>query len=132
MYWLLVFFQKNFYLLVLFIRNMEGKAIIIYDNRCLFCINYKNKVNKLDKNKKLKWVGIDDFDYRKYKLKKEDLLKEMHLIFNGKIHKGYYAWKLIARKIPILFPLYLISLIPGIDFIGNKIYKGIAKHRYKL
>ena len=111
---------------------MPKKPVIIYDNRCLFCINYKNKVDKLDKNKKLVWIGIDSFNYKKYKLKKEDLLKEMHLIVNGKIYKGYYAWKQIAGKIPLLYPIYIISLIPGIDFIGNIIYGIIAKHRYNL
>ena len=108
------------------------KPVIIYDNRCLFCTNTKNKMDKLDKNKKLKWVGIDNFDYKKYKLKKDDLFKEMYLIDNNKIYKGYYSWKQIAKRIPLLFPLYLLSFIPGVDFIGDKAYKFISKHRYKL
>ena len=110
----------------------KEKTTIIYDNRCLFCINYKNKVDKLDKSKKLKWIGIDNFNYKKYRLKREDLFKELHLIKDGVIYKGYYSWKQIAKSIPLLFPLYIISLIPGIDFIGDKVYNIIAKHRYKL
>jgi len=109
-----------------------NKPIIIYDNRCLFCTNIKNKVDRLDKNKKLKWVGIDNFDYRKYKLKKDDLFKEMYLIENEIVYKGYYSWKRISKKIPLLYPFYLFSLIPGIDFIGDKVYKLISKHRYNL
>ena len=111
---------------------MADKPIIAYDNRCLFCINTKNKVDKLDKKKRLKWVGIDSFDYKKYNLKKEDLLEEMYLIADDKIYKGYYTWKFIAKKIPLLFPLYIISFIPGVDFIGDKVYKLISKHRYSL
>ena len=111
---------------------MAEKPLIIYDNRCLFCINIKNKVDKLDKNKKLKWVGIDNFDYKKYKLKKDDLFEEMYLIENDRVFKGYYSWKVIAKKIPLLYIFFIISLIPGVDFIGDKIYKFISKHRYKL
>ena len=111
---------------------MADKPIIAYDNRCLFCINTKNKVDKWDKKKRLKWVGIDSFDYKKYNLKKEDLLEEMYLIADDKIYKGYYTWKFISKKIPLLFPLYIISFIPGVDFIGDKIYKFISKHRYSL
>jgi len=111
---------------------MPDNPLIVYDNRCLFCIKFKNRIDKLDKNRKLKWVGIDNFDNKKYNLKKEDLLKEMYLIYNNKTYKGYYAWKQISKKIPLLFPLYIISLIPFVDFIGNKIYKIIAKHRYGL
>ncbi len=113
-------------------KNKEEKPLIVYDNRCLFCIHYKNKIERLDKKKKLKWIGIGDFNYKKYKLKKEDLLKEMHLIKGGIVCKGYYSWKQIAKSIPLLFPLYIISLIPGIDFIGDKFYKIIAKHRSTL
>ncbi len=111
---------------------MANKPIVIYDDRCLFCINYKNKIDKLDKNKQLKWVGIEKFNNKKYDLKKEDLFKEMYLIYNDKVYKGYYAWKQISKRIPILYLLYVISLIPGADFIGNKIYKIVAKHRYGL
>jgi len=108
------------------------RPIIIYDNRCLFCINTKKKIDKIDRNKKLKWVGIDSFDYKKYKLKKDDLFKEMYLIENDKVYKGYYSWKQIAKNIPLFYLFYIISLIPGVDFIGDKIYKIISKHRYKL
>ena len=107
-----------------------GKTIIIYDSKCHFCINTKKFFERLDKNKKLRWGGIDSFDYKKYSLKKEDLLKEIHLIYDAKVYKGYYAFKRISKKIPLLFVFYLFSLIPGIDFIGNKAYKIIAKHRY--
>jgi len=111
---------------------MSNKPIVVYDDKCLFCINYKNKVDKLDKNKKLEWVGIDNFNYKKYNLNKKDLLEEMYLIENDKIYKGYYAWKQISKKLSLFIPLYIITVIPGVDFIGDKIYKIIAKHRYKL
>ena len=108
------------------------KPIIVYDNKCLFCINTKNYFDRLDSNNRLEWTGIDDFNYKKYKLKKQDLLKQMHLIYNDKVYKGYYAFKQISKRIPLLFLFYLISLIPGVDFIGNKVYNMIAKHRYKI
>ena len=109
-----------------------SKPLIIYDNRCLFCIRTKNFIDKLDKNKKLKWIGIDNFNYKKFKLKKEDLLEEMHLISGNNVYKGYFAFKQISKKIPLFYIFYLLSLIPGVDFIGDKVYNLIAKHRYKL
>ena len=111
---------------------MPDKPIIAYDNTCEFCTAAKLDMEKLDKKKRLKWVGISSFNYKKHRLKKSDLLKEMYLIEGKKVHKGYYAWKQIAKKVPLMYPLYLVSLIPGADFIGDKIYKVIAKHRYRL
>ena len=66
---------------------MDDKPIIAYDNTCLFCIDAKKDIDRIDRGKKLNWVGIDSFDYKKYKLKKEDLLDEMYLIDNKKIYK---------------------------------------------
>ncbi|MEK6868802.1 MAG: DUF393 domain-containing protein [Nanoarchaeota archaeon] len=111
---------------------MANKPIVAYDNTCQFCTSAKLDMEKIDRKKRLKWIGINKFDYKKYKLKKKDLLREMHLISNGKVYKGYYAWKQIAKKIPLMYPPYLISLIPGVDFIGDNVYKIIAKHRHKL
>ncbi len=111
---------------------MAGKPIIAYDNTCRFCTSAKLDIEKIDRKKKLEWVGIGNFNCKKYKLKRENLLKEMHLIDNKKVYKGYYAWKQIAKKIPLTYPIYLISLIRWVDFIGNKVYKIIAKHRHKL
>ena len=111
---------------------MPNKPIIAYDNTCEFCTSAKLDIEKIDRKKKLKWIGISNFNYKKYKLKKKDLLEEMYLIDNKKVYKGYYAWKQISKKIPLMYPFYLISLIPGVDFIGDKVYKVISRHRYKL
>ena len=106
------------------------KPLVIYDNKCNFCAGAKNIMSKIDK--KTQWIGIDKFKNRKFKIKKSNLLKEIHLISNGRIYRGYYALKEISRKSPFLFVFYAVSLIPGIDFIGNKIYGIIARHRHKL
>ena len=111
---------------------MADKPIVAYDNTCEFCTSAKLDMEKIDRKKTLKWIGISNFNYKKYRLKKQDLLNEMYLIDNKNVYKGYYAWKQIAKKIPLMRLIYLISLIPGVDFIGDKMYKIIAKHRYKL
>ena len=111
---------------------MSSKTLIIYDDKCLFCIDIKKKIDKIDKNKKLKWVGITKFNYKKHNLRKQDLLEEMHLIVDNKVYKGYYAFKQISKRIPLLFLLYIMMLIPGIDIIGNWVYKLVAKNRYNI
>lgn len=109
---------------------MKPKPVIIYDNTCNFCTGTKDILSRIDK--KTKWVGINKFKNKKLKLKKKNLLKEIHLISNGKIYKGYYAFKELSRKSSFLFIFYAISLIPGIDIIGEKIYSFVSKHRHSI
>ncbi len=106
------------------------KPLVIYDNTCNFCAGAKNILSKIDE--KTEWIGIDKFSNKKLRIKKENLSREIHLICNGRIYRGYYALKEISRKNLFLFVFYAVSLIPGIDFMGNKIYGVIARHRHKL
>jgi len=84
---------------------MPNKPIVAYDNTCQFCTSAKLDMEKIDKKKRLKWIGISNFNYKKYKLKKQDLLEEMYLIDNKNVYRGYYAWKQIAKKITIDVPI---------------------------
>jgi len=109
---------------------MKQKQVMIYDNTCNFCIGTKNTFNKIDK--KTKWIGANKFNNRKFNIKKSELLEEIHLLSDGKVYKGYYAFKEMTRKNPFLFIFYLLSLFPGIDFIGTRIYRFVSKHRHKI
>jgi len=108
---------------------MGMTLLVVYDDRCLFCISIKEKLGKKDTDKKLQWQGISSFNYKKYNLKKEDILKEIHVIKNGKVFKGYGAIKEIYRTLPSLRMLFLFMNIPGADFFGNFAYTIVAKYR---
>ncbi len=108
------------------------KTLVIYDDMCLFCQRTKRRFERFDWNKKLQWVGISKFDHKKYALKKDDLLKEIHVIDNDEVYKGFFAFKRMARCIPLLYPLYPLMLLPGSGWIGTRVYRWYAKHRYGI
>jgi len=101
---------------------------IVYDDSCPYCVRGKNV---LERFRNIELVGISKFNNLQHNLKKENLLKELHLIDDGKVYLGYFAIKQIWKKIWIFSPLYLLSLIPGVDFLGNLAYRWVANRRHR-
>ena len=59
----------------------------------------------------------------------QDEIEHLHVAWL--ISQGFIPYKeFFEVHTPIM--LYILSLIPGIDFIGDKVYRMVAKHRYKL
>lgn len=60
-----------------------------------------------------------------------DLAKQIHLIDRKyRVYTGYFAFKQVSKIVWLFFPLFLISLLPGIDYLGTIVYRLISDNRY--
>ena len=60
-------------------------------------------------------------------------LSEMIVIApNGRTAGGFDAFRLIARVLPALWPVLPLLYVPGAAWIGRRVYKWVAKNRYRL
>jgi hypothetical protein len=48
---------------------------------------------------------------------------------NESITKGFYGFRTLTKELPPLWILMPILYIPGIPFIGEKVYGWVARHR---
>jgi predicted DCC family thiol-disulfide oxidoreductase YuxK len=62
------------------------------------------------------------------------LLEEMHVVTPNrrKAHAGFRAFRWIAGRLPLLWMLWPFLFIPGVPWLGQKLYRWIARHRYHL
>ncbi|HMO37735.1 MAG TPA: DUF393 domain-containing protein, partial [Gemmatales bacterium] len=67
-------------------------------------------------------------------LQMERLLEEMHLVppAGTPVFAGFKAFRYIAWRIPVFWLLAPLLYLPGIPWLGNKMYLWIARNRYKL
>jgi predicted DCC family thiol-disulfide oxidoreductase YuxK len=112
---------------------MKNQNTVFFDGKCQMCVSTKNILQTIDKNNQIDYVDLWKSKSAQRKGIKLNLLQnEVHLMTNeDQIHRGYYAFKKIASIIPSLFLLKLILAVPGFDWLGEKIYKIIAKVRQR-
>ena len=114
-----------------------GKGIVLFDGACLLC---KRSVAIL---KKLDWLGtlryqnardLKNLPASEVVLNPKKMLDEMHLLTPDRRHAlaGFRAFRWIAWRLPLLMPLAPFLYIPGVPWLGNKVYLWIAKNRFRL
>jgi predicted DCC family thiol-disulfide oxidoreductase YuxK len=112
-------------------------AILLYDGDCAFCRTSVGLLRRLD------WFGrIRPQDARDTAnlphcpepLVPEKLLEEMHVVTPDRRHAyaGYRAIRWLAWRLPPLWPLAPFFYLPGALWFGSKLYRWIARNRFKI
>ena len=107
---------------------------VIFDDTCSLCFNIKDKLEKLDRRKQFLWIGANTY------MKSENIhpnvnqkiLNNTLVLINDRnnILTEFYACRYILSKIYLFYPILVFFYIPFIStYIGNKVYKNIAKSR---
>lgn len=114
----------------------EGRAVLVYDGRCGFCLASVRRVRVLDM---FGWIDPVDFhsqpDLSRLNpaLTPERCRAEMVLLEpNGRVSGGFHAFRRMAWHMPVLLPLIPLLYLPGMAWIGSRVYRWVAEHRYLL
>src|SRR4051812_19129408 len=115
----------------------DGKAVVLYDGECPLCKKSVSILKKLDWFHKLSFQNGRDVEHlppSKVALNPQRLLEEMHLLTPDRTqaYPGYKAFRYMAWRLPLTLPFAPLMYVPGVPWIGNKIYLWIAKNRLKL
>lgn len=109
---------------------------VIYDGYCVLCrqtrrittaLDWFHQVEFLDIHK---WSAVEsrypDLDY-------EVAMGQVHVVSPaGGLIGGFEGMRLILRHLPLGFPLWLLLQLPGMNWLGPRIYRFIARHRYQI
>lgn len=108
----------------------------IYDGYCVLCQQSRKIVNALDWLKRVEFLNIHDWNEvstRYPNLDFEQAMGQMHVVTdNGQLMGGFEGVRRLLRDLPLGFPLWLLLHIPGMNWLGNRIYKLIASNRYRI
>jgi len=114
----------------------EDRALLLYDGRCGFCLESVKRLRVLDL---FGWADPLDFhaqpDVAKLHpdLSPERCRSEMVLLErDGRLSGGFGAFKRLARRLPLLWPLVPLVYLPGASWVGTRLYRWVAAHRYLL
>jgi predicted DCC family thiol-disulfide oxidoreductase YuxK len=67
-------------------------------------------------------------------LRPERLLEEMHLLTpgGGRVYHGFAAFRWMAWRLPLLWPIAPLLYLPGVPWLGQRLYLWVARNRFHL
>lgn len=113
------------------------KAILLYDGNCALCRKGVDHLRRLDWLGVLRYADARDREHLPATdppLDAERLLQEMHLVppAGGPIYHGFGAFRWLAWRLPLLWPLAPFLYLPGVPSLGQRIYLWVARNRFRL
>ena len=51
---------------------------------------------------------------------------------DGQMLGGFKGVRRLLRELPLGFPLWLLLHVPGVDWLGDQVYKVLARNRYRI
>lgn len=104
-----------------------------YDGDCGLCRWAVKWLIRMDLGRKITWIPFQSLDEPPDNLSWEDLDRAAFLDEGkGDLHEGFYAFRKLTLKLPLLWPMAPVFWLPGIQFPGRAVYRWVALNRYRL
>jgi predicted DCC family thiol-disulfide oxidoreductase YuxK len=111
-------------------------TVAIFDGRCVLCNQTKRIVNKLDWLRRVEFLDLHEWNAvqaRYPSLSYDQAMGEIHVVGDdGRLLGGFWAMRRMLRDLPLGFPLWLLLHLPGMNWLGPKVYRLIARNRYAI
>lgn len=108
----------------------------LYDGHCVICNTTRRLVRALDWFRRVEFLDLHlpEAKSRYPQIDHDKAMGEIHVIErDGQIFAGFYGTRRMLRALPLGLPIWAILRLPIIgDWLGVRIYRFIAKHRYAI
>jgi predicted DCC family thiol-disulfide oxidoreductase YuxK len=115
----------------------RGKGVVLYDGLCPLCRRSVRVLKRLDWLHRLHPQDCRDaakLPASAVTLDPARMLEQMHVVTpdRKRAYAGFAAFRWMAWRIPLTMPLAPLLYVPGVPWIGRKVYLWVAKNRYDL
>ncbi len=107
----------------------------LYDGKCLICRSTCGAMRSLDWLRRIEFIDVHEAAWQDHypKLTLERLMAEIHVIDEtGQVFAGFAGSRRMLREVPLGAPLWLLLQLPGMERIGRRAYRFIARRRYRV
>ncbi len=105
---------------------------VLYDGACPRCRASMALITAADPDHVLEPVDLTAVEVSKVhaSLTREDCMRSMHAVAGtGRITAGFDAVRSVASWLPLFWPLALIGYLPGVAWMGRRVYNWVAATR---
>jgi len=108
--------------------------LVLFDGGCGLCTSAVTFLLRVDVLRRLRFADIDtDWSWlsKDYpQLDHDACLADMHVVIgDGRVHSGFDAYRSIAWVTPAGWPFLPFLYVPGVPWIGRRIYRYVAANR---
>lgn len=111
----------------------KSRAPVFYDGDCGFCTRSAVVLDAMDVMKRLRIVNFREpavqKEYPELDLERaeEELLLKSP---KGRWYGGFFAFRWMFWRLPAMWPAAPLCYLPGVPWVGVRVYKWVADHRY--
>ena len=112
---------------------MTGAWTFYYDADCGMCTAVVRWLSRFDFRNRILWTPIQTLEATPKGLSYADLEEAAYLArAPGDNYEGFYAFRKLLLKLPLLSPLGALMWLPGVRLIGVPAYRWVARNRYRI
>ena len=108
----------------------------LYDGNCVICQTACAALRALDWRQRIEFLDVHDsasWRHRYPHLRFEALMGQLHVLDqDGTLYSGFRAGRRLLKAAPLGLPLWLLLQLPGMDWLGRRVYRCIARRRYRV
>lgn len=111
---------------------MNEPVVLVYDGMCAFCIRSLNVLKRFDAAGRLELVDSTDTALvakRFPMLQGADFSEAMYGVADGRVYKGFDAFRRAAWALPQGRAIAPLLYVPGVPQTGRVVYAKIARNR---
>lgn len=111
-------------------------VVVIYDGMCVLCRQSVRIIKALDWLQRVHYLDLHDWQYihETYpKLDYDELMGALHIIYDeDNALAGFVGLRFLARSLPLTWLVLPFLHLPGMNWLGPKVYAWVARHRYRI
>jgi predicted DCC family thiol-disulfide oxidoreductase YuxK len=112
------------------------QTVVLYDGLCELCNQSVRLIKRLDWRHAIAYSDVQDWaniHLRYPQINRTAAIGAMHVVRpDGNIYAGYPGVRQIIQQLPLVSWMYPMLFLPGVTWLGPKVYGWIASHRYQL
>lgn len=114
-----------------------ARPVLLYDGLCPLCRRSVAILRRLDWLRRIDYQDArqaDRLPRTEPPLDPQRLLEEMHLVAGAgrSVYHGFGAFRWLAWRLPLLWLVVPLLYVPGVPWLGQRVYLWIARHRFQL
>jgi len=106
---------------------------VLYDGNCRTCRRTIACLRMLDVFHRIEFLNAcRDESYVRHQLDwldRDTVMRDMHVVVGRRVRVGYDAYRALAGRIPLLWPLLPLMYLPPVEAVGERVYRRVADSR---